>query len=59
LIYIFLTADKLFKTRSEPCFWVMLVGAVHCSKLLASAFLATQFLNLRVEECGLYFTLHY
>jgi hypothetical protein len=29
LIYIFLAADKLFKTRLEPCFWVMLVGAVH------------------------------
>jgi hypothetical protein len=29
LIYIFLAADKLFKTRSEPCFLVMLVGAVH------------------------------
>jgi len=29
LIYIFLAADKLFKTRSEPCFRVMLVGAVH------------------------------
>jgi len=47
-IYIFLAADKLFRTRSEPCFWVMLVGAVHCRKLLASAFLATQLLDLRV-----------
>ncbi len=29
LISIFLSADKLFKTRSEPCFGVMLAGAVH------------------------------
>jgi len=29
LISIFLAADKLLKTRSEPCFGVMLVRAVH------------------------------
>jgi hypothetical protein len=56
LIYIFLAADKLLETRSEPCFWLMLVGAVH--PLQAPCFSLFSYPIAWLEGLGVWFILY-